>query len=169
MATFLCLILAIPHLFLCALFSSAWDILHNSKYHFANWPCKLSFAKTFSLKQAAAILLIVAFIAQSFSKPFIMAGYYANTAAYAKNCENKAKPKLNCNGKCQMVKKLQQEEKKEKENTERKADGKQDVLSSKSFYATLHFKSVDIKTIYPSCIDGKAVGRPHTFFHPPGA
>ncbi len=69
-----------------------------------------------------------------------------------------------------MMKKLKQEENKDKQNPERKSDNKEEVLSSKSFYATLHFNfSIEIKTQYPSTIAGKAVDMPGAFFHPPGA
>ena len=38
---------------------------------------------------------------------------------YAKNCINKARPKLHCNGKCQMMKKMRKRKKK-KQNQDRK-------------------------------------------------
>lgn len=112
-------------------------------------------------------MLLLAFLAQSFSKPFIVAGYFANTAAYAKNCENKARPKLHCNGKCQMMKKLKQEENKDKQNPERKSENKNEVLSFKSFFATIHISAIKIKTIYPLSISSKAIDMPRSFFHPP--
>lgn len=76
---------------------------------------------------------------------------------------------MHCNGKCQMMKKLKQEENRDKQNPGRKLDNKEDVLSSRSYYATVHFRSTEIKTIYPSSVNGKAVDMPHSFFHPPGA
>ena len=76
-----------------------------------------------------AILLVVAFFAQTFSKGLIVANYFTNTQAYAKNCINKAKPKMHCNGKCQMMKKLKQEENKDSQNPDRKNEIKIDVSS----------------------------------------
>ena len=119
-------------------------------------------------KHTATILLLLAFAAQIFSKAFIVAGYYANTAAYAKNCENKAMPKMHCNGKCQMMKKLKQEENKDKQNPERKLDSKDEVLSSKSFYALVPFKFIPLKKEYPSLSTGSAIEMPRSIFHPPG-
>ena len=72
------------------------------------------------MRYLAVILLMLAFAIQCLNKPFIMMDYYANTAAYAKKCVNNAKPKLHCNGKCQMMKKLQQEEKNDQQAPERK-------------------------------------------------
>lgn len=110
----------------------------------------------------------MAFIAQTFSKTFIIAEYYTNTAAYAKNCINKAKPKMACNGKCQVMKKIQQEENKDKQNPERKTNNKEEVLSSKSFFTTLHYETPDLSNNY--CIAGniKVVKMPRSIFHPPG-
>ncbi len=86
-------------------------------------------------KRITAILLLLAFSAQTFSSPFIMLDYYLNTAAFAKNCINKAKPKLHCKGKCQAMKKMREEEKKEQQNNERGNEYKvQQVLSSRSFF-----------------------------------
>jgi len=89
-------------------------------------------------KRIAAILLLLTFSAQTFSSPFIMLDYYLNTGAYAKNCINKARPKLHCNGKCQAMKKLREEERKEQQNNERGSEYKvQQVLSSRSFFYPL--------------------------------
>ena len=121
-------------------------------------------------KQIAAIFLIIAFTAQAFSGGFVMLNYYSNTAAFVKNCENKAKPKMHCNGKCQMMKKLQQEEKQDQQNSERKSENKVDVLSSKSFFystatifSAIVFKAVPVENDYP------LTAIAYSFFHPPQA
>lgn len=99
-----------------------------------------------------------------------MADYYTNTAKYAKNCENKARPKMHCNGKCQMMKKLQQEEKKDQENPERKSENKNEiVLSTKSFFATISraYKQRIAKKLYPQIADNYAYNPAYSIFHPP--
>lgn len=57
----------------------------------------------------------MAILAQLFSKSLILADYTLNkekiTRAY---CENKAKPKMHCDGKCHLKKQLKKEEKREK-------------------------------------------------------
>ncbi|MCO5239331.1 MAG: hypothetical protein M9904_04690 [Chitinophagaceae bacterium] len=68
-----------------------------------------------NLKQWSAAFLLLSFMAQVLSSPFIVLDYYVNTGAYAVNCENKAKPELHCNGKCQMAKELKQQKEKEQE------------------------------------------------------
>ena len=99
-----------------------------------------------------------------------MADYYTNTSKYAKNCVNKAKPKMNCNGKCQMMKKLEQEEKKDQENPERKAENKNEtLLSSKSFYATVDktHKIVIVKQRFPQIESSYSYNCTDSIFHPP--
>jgi hypothetical protein len=114
--------------------------------------------------------LFAAILAQTFSKSFVMADYYTNTSKYAKNCVNKAKPKMNCNGKCQMMKKLEQEEKKDQENPERKAENKNEILlSSKSFYATVDntYKIAIVKQRFPQIENIYSYNCTNSIFHPP--
>ena len=68
-----------------------------------------------------SIILFIAMGLQTFQKSLILTDYAINRAAYLKNCINKAKPKLRCQGRCQMMKKMQAEEKKESNTPERKA------------------------------------------------
>ncbi|MES1218257.1 MAG: hypothetical protein ABUT20_22315 [Bacteroidota bacterium] len=123
-------------------------------------------------RQLTAFVLLAAFLAQTFSRTFVIADYYTNTAKYAKNCINKARPQMHCNGKCQMMKKLQEQEKKDQENQERKSENKNEILlSSKSFFATvpvLHLiENNSIKTFSALC--GKSIDRSLDIFHPPQA
>lgn len=50
------------------------------------------------------MLLIFSF--QEFSRSIILADYNTNIEKYQRACVNKARPKLHCNGKCQMIKKM---------------------------------------------------------------
>lgn len=101
---------------------------------------------------------------------FIIADYYTNTEKYAANCENKARPKMHCNGKCQMMKKLKQEEKKDQENPERKSENKNEVLlSSKSFFASLVLPVLQLnpEIKYPGQSNSISIDRSLDIFHPP--
>jgi hypothetical protein len=115
-----------------------------------------------------ALLLLAAFGAQTFEKAVIVLDYYANTASFAKNCENKAIPKMHCNGKCQMMKKLKEEEKKERQNPERKSENKNQTISSRSFFATL---SLHTPAFLPAGTSQYApthpIDRAYAIFHPP--
>lgn len=121
------------------------------------------------LKQITAAILLLLFFAGSFSKSLIVADYFVNTSDYSKDCINKARPMMHCNGKCQMMKKLKEEEKKESENTEKKSNLQNEVISSKSFFtSTIAFTEQVLYTpTAPIFNDNDTVSMPRTFFHPP--
>jgi hypothetical protein len=119
-------------------------------------------------RQITAIILLTAFLAQTFTGSLIRLDYYLNTSAYAKDCINKARPKMHCNGNCQVMKKIREEEKKEQEHTERKFENKETVLFSKSFYATIIGRSsIIISTAYYIKDDVRQLQMPRSCFHPP--
>jgi hypothetical protein len=63
-------------------------------------------------------ILIVLMLSQTFSKWLVVIEYNLNKDFVAqKLCINKAKPKLNCHGKCQMMKRLAEEETQNSTNT----------------------------------------------------
>ena len=121
------------------------------------------------LKNIAVIPLLIAFAAQSFSGAFIQLGYAINPAAFAKYCVNKAKPKLQCNGKCQMMKKLREEEKKEQQNAEQRSELKVQVLSSHSSFCSI--PSANFLTVRKIYFERKypLSDISYAFFHPPQA
>lgn len=90
------------------------------------------------LKQCSAAVLLLSFMAQVLSSPFIVFDYYyMNTAAYAKHCINKARIELHCNGKCQMAKELKQQEEREQQNPGGENSNKSPVsLFSKSWFTS---------------------------------
>jgi len=120
-------------------------------------------------KPFTASILLIIFVAQTFNGPFIWLDYLANTATYANNCVNKAKPKMLCNGQCQAMKKIQEEEKKDQQNSERKSESVTQVLSSKSFYATIPSGIALITNNKKSfsASDGNSIDRSLDIFHPP--
>jgi hypothetical protein len=114
-----------------------------------------------------AILLLIAFLAQTFSKGLIIANYYTNTEPYAKNCINKAKPKMHCNGKCQMMKKLKQEENKDGQNSDRKTEIKTDLLFFTQIKQQTAFQFVLNKRQFPIVQYKLTQDISTDFFHPP--
>jgi hypothetical protein len=99
-----------------------------------------------------------------------MADYMVNLEAYKKSCINKAKPKLNCNGKCQMLKKMKKQEGDNGTNAlAPKFNQIEVVLSSKSFFPSIQVVSTtNISTFYTYNDDFSSnyIG---SIFHPPGA
>jgi hypothetical protein len=111
---------------------------------------------------------VISVLAQTFSQGFIVASYYINTGEFAKNCENKDKPKLRCNGKCQLMKKINQQEKKEQQQYPlRKMSYKNIVISSRSFFATILVMGFDSKIAYTLLNITNTVDRSSGIFHPP--
>ena len=108
--------------------------------------------------------------AQVFSKATIIMDYYANTTAYSKKCENKARPGMHCKGKCQMMKKLKEEEKKEQETPGRKTELKIEVLSSRSFFTHLPIEKTHSSSRYsPYYLIDLPKPAPGSVFHPPAS
>lgn len=115
-----------------------------------------------------AIFLLAAFAAQTFQQGLIVLGYYTNTASFARNCENKARPMMHCNGKCQMMKKLREEEKKGEQAPERKLVNNAEVLSSRSYFAVLPLPVRQLLTpVRSSCVYFLPQSDPPCIFHPP--
>lgn len=119
------------------------------------------------MRQLIALFILAAFLAQTFSRTFIVADYYMNTTSFAKNCENRQKPKMHCNGKCQMLKKLKQEDNKDQQNPDRKLENKNEVLSSKSFFPAVTTFSNSCATSYPELGAFFYTNPSFDIFHPP--
>jgi hypothetical protein len=63
------------------------------------------------MKGIATVILLLLFTVQTFSKWMWVLDYNLNQAYIAKNlCINKARPKLHCNGHCQLRKKMAEDE-----------------------------------------------------------
>jgi hypothetical protein len=110
----------------------------------------------------------VVFCIQTFCSLFFVADYYINTATYAANCINKDKPKMQCNGKCQLQKKINTADTNDKQSPERKIDTQNEVLSSKTFFTSVEilFKPFN-KEKYIIINTGVPIDRSSGFFHPP--
>jgi len=122
------------------------------------------------LKYTVIILLFTALIAQTFSRSLAMADYLVNLEAYKKACVNKSKPKMHCNGKCQMLKRLKKQEGNNGTSAPvPKFNETELVLSSKSFFPTINVSSsINLSKyfIYKENFSSNYLG---SIFHPPGA
>lgn len=130
--------------------------MQKNRYTYALW------------KRFVAACMLLSLLLQTFQSFAIVGDYYLNTSAYAKNCINKARPQMHCNGKCQMMKKLKQEEKKSAQSPEKTAN-KNIIISSKSFFTTLTFLYTGKVILYSSMLPSFPVNRSYPFFHPPGS
>jgi len=81
------------------------------------------------LKKILVILLTLLVFIQPLSKVWILVSFKINQDYIAKNlCENRAKPILKCNGKCQLMKKLKQADKDEEKQTPQTIKEKLELL-----------------------------------------
>ncbi|MFM6925593.1 MAG: hypothetical protein ACKOU7_08830, partial [Ferruginibacter sp.] len=76
-------------------------------------------------------------------------------------------PKMHCNGKCQAMKKLEEQEKKDMQDSQRKAENKLPVLSSRSFFCSVKVVSIEIKKKYPIRNINGTCDITQAVFHPP--
>jgi hypothetical protein len=119
------------------------------------------------MRQLSIILLLAAFLMQCFSKTFIVADYYVNTSSFAQNCENKARPMMHCNGKCQMMKKLKEEENREKQNAERKGDGKTEIIADENGFAGVEHITITLSQSFVIRNNNLVKDMAADIFHPP--
>lgn len=120
-------------------------------------------------KAIAGWILLLAFSMQDMYRSVLVADYFINTEKYAQNCENKAKPSLHCAGKCQLMKKLREEDRKEQENPERKQAAKNEIVVLFSVSHDNSLIPIPENSIRHRSVrqDGLLPGRTHDVFHPP--
>jgi hypothetical protein len=81
------------------------------------------------LKKILVILLTLLVFIQPLSKVWIFVSFKINQDYISKNlCENRAKPILKCNGKCQLMKKLKLADKDEEKQTPQTIKEKLELL-----------------------------------------
>lgn len=122
------------------------------------------------LKQCSVTLLLLAFIATTFSRAVIVADFYANQDYIAKNlCENRGKPMMHCCGKCQLRKRLAHEDNQDKNNPERRMENRNEVLfvEEQSAFLSAPFRVAGILP-YSLLPAETPVDRAAAIFHPPG-
>jgi hypothetical protein len=122
------------------------------------------------LKRAIAVLFLLIWVSQIAGRHIISLEFYLNQQFIAKNlCENRDKPYMHCNGKCQLRKKLREEDKRDQENPERKADAAVSDFTLQQAGQQLYKPLIpaSIKDYeWPSAI-GTPVDQPHFVFRPP--
>jgi hypothetical protein len=108
---------------------------------------------------------------QVFSQVICYADYLLRKADYLEKCENKARPQLQCNGQCQMMKKmLAQQDNNQPAPPELKMLSAPELISSRSFFpVSLPSPALsEAECIFPIQI-GQPTDRTIALFHPPGA
>ena len=74
---------------------------------------------------------------------------------------------MHCNGKCQMMKKLEQEEKNDQENLERKAENKNEIPPANDFCKTSFLQEAATRHTVTGMLEQKPVDRSYSLLRPP--
>jgi len=130
----------------------------------------LQFASIFALalKYVALILVFLGLLVQSFNKLFIVLDFQLNRGYIAQNlCENRNKPQMHCNGKCHMMKVMKQEQKKDQDNPERKAENKFELICTDCRQTTYTPAFIITAISYPRLKETIYAGFFTASFHPP--
>jgi hypothetical protein len=124
------------------------------------------------LNKIVAILTFIGIFLQTFSTLVIVADYCANKDYIAKNlCENRDKPKMHCNGKCYLAKKLLKESKEQgsKSPNDKKERQIVDLFFVQASLPTTLFASAIVKDKSGRYMAFMPVPVHPSIFHPPTA
>jgi hypothetical protein len=119
------------------------------------------------LKQAGIVFIMASCMTQFFYSPLLLLDYYLNISSYQKECVNKAKPMLHCNGKCQLMKKLSQEEGKSNKNPQRRSNDKYQLQYFSANQNTAQLFNNLIALEYPAFNSTVPKEPASDFFEPP--
>ncbi len=118
-------------------------------------------------KRPVIFLLLICMLIANFSKLFVYAGYEMNQKYIATTlCQNRAKPWLHCNGKCFLIKRIQQAE--QKERAEERSAAKnlfQDAIPHQT--AGIKFSNMLLGVIYTPYSSHASINNPASIFRPP--
>jgi hypothetical protein len=123
------------------------------------------------MKFFAIPILIVVIMTQTFSNLLVEMAFRINREYIAKNvCVNRYLPKMHCNGKCVLMKKMKEKQDREQSQPDGKPEINLIVISSRTFYSEclplIPFTGAS------SLVDdrsGKPIDISHAFFQPPRA
>jgi len=123
------------------------------------------------LKKSIAILAFIGILFQTFSQVMITAAYYANKGYIAKNlCENKDKPKMHCDGKCCLKKKLAKEGKEQAPTSRnQKSERVVNLFCGHAEFGIRPYFALSSSHEYFSYNDLHTSSFHHSVFHPPAA
>jgi hypothetical protein len=122
------------------------------------------------MKLIAGSILILLMMVQTFTSWLIVVEYIINKEYIANNlCVNKEKPKLHCQGKCQLMKKMAEEEKQTSSNSQTGGKIKMsDVLFTHNLpVPALNELLKQVPEFYSNYLAKTSTGSFTSIFHPP--
>ena len=128
------------------------------------WSSAYTFA---TVQKAAACILIIVFVGQAFNQNLYYLDYVLKKAEYTNKCVNKSRPWMHCNGKCQMMKKLEEQEKKEHgQPPELRCASNCEVLPTEQYIFEPYYCKLN-NIHFPLFHQGYPIDRTAAIFHPP--
>jgi hypothetical protein len=113
--------------------------------------------------------MIIMFL-QTFSVFVIQADYWLNKSYISKTlCINRDRPKMNCDGKCFLAKKIQAQEKKEQQSQNNSREKFEIQLFFTSDLYSASNSLLFIKPAYSILQENAVISFPRSIFHPPSA
>ena len=114
-----------------------------------------------------AAFLLFSVVLQVFGQRLLVVQFYANRNFVARNlCINRSRPRLKCDGLCQLSKKLKEDSRKEESNSGGRFEGK---LEFSSFLLNHEdcCTPVQLENDFLVLNSGKPIQRSTSLFHPP--
>jgi hypothetical protein len=109
----------------------------------------------------------MAFTAISFQGTGLLFDYRFNKSAFEKNCINKNRPQLKCQGKCQLMKKMLEREQQEQDHPESKPDAQTILFIAFSDSNMVNISEKGIHSTFPPYTSPHLSDNPTDIFHPP--
>ena len=121
------------------------------------------------MKKIVAILALIGILLQTFSQVVIVAEYYANKDYIAKNlCENRNKPKMHCDGKCCLKKKLAKEGKEQAPSpNNQKSEQAVTLFYNDTRFEIIPCAAISVTSHFFDRNDLRTFSFYHSVFHPP--
>ena len=123
------------------------------------------------MKKLVAIFALVGILLQTFNQVVIVAQYYANKDFIAKNlCENRDKPRMHCDGKCCLKKKLAKEGKDQAPSPRnQKSEETVSLFCEQPAVVLPTYVAATVKTKFYSYNELDIFSYHSSVFHPPSA
>ena len=120
------------------------------------------------MKKLLASILLIAFAGQTFNQGWYYLGYLIEKKEYMKRCVNKARAEMRCEGQCQLMKKIkEQEEKDHGQPPELKLAAQTLLFSPKNYLFIPSVHTEDKTPVFLIRTIGIPIHRSSTLFHPP--
>lgn len=114
-----------------------------------------------------ALVFMLALLVQTFRNELVWLDYLINTQNYIASCENKNKPEMDCNGHCQMAKKMDSSQDQNTQAPQIQLKLSEVVLYSNESLSLTAPSCALIKKRYPELFVPGLKQFAATFFHPP--